>query len=183
MPSLYGTVGYSHSSLLANRPDRSITRNREKTNPQKEGTCAHPFCARRSERHCAVGAISLSISSLARLVEQLVWLFRRENCSTPTLHSGSAGTRLKPSRASSLTASLPRSGFVIRLEFAIPDIAIAHRVSVILKHERSPRRLRRVFRKLPVTGVAEQFRVIVDHHAVVQHGKVARLHQFAILKA
>src|SRR5688572_32812040 len=58
---------------------------------------------------------------------------------------------------------------VIPLHLPNPDIAVANRVSVILKCEWPPRHLRRVRQDAAVSGRAPEWRGVVHEDTVVQH--------------
>src|SRR5215204_5523365 len=65
---------------------------------------------------------------------------------------------------------------------AHPDIAIAHRIAVILQRERQLGGVRGVFRFGAVTGGADQLPAVLGEHTVPQHGRERRPHKLVSLE-
>src|SRR4029077_15199246 len=64
---------------------------------------------------------------------------------------------------------------LVLAQLANPDVAIAYGMAVILQQQRQPVGVRRVMRALPVHRPAGDDRVVLDEHAVVQHGHPRRV--------
>ena len=62
--------------------------------------------------------------------------------------------------------------FVIALQRPEPDVAIAYGVAVILQADRAFLGFPIVFAQRFVTGIAQDFRVVLDYDAIVEHGDV-----------
>src|SRR5437763_17016015 len=64
---------------------------------------------------------------------------------------------------------------LVLAELADPDGAVAHGMAVILQQQRQPVGVRRIVGALAVYRPAGDARVVLDEHAVVQHGHPRRV--------
>src|SRR6266568_296871 len=67
-------------------------------------------------------------------------------------------------------------------QFADPDVAVAHRMAMILQRQRQFFWLRFVRRPLAMSRRAAQFHIVLHQHAIVKNGFAGRTEQFAVFR-